>query len=226
MNDFSLALLGDGIWARWNECRELETELGRLYTQSTFEILNCGLEGSRVGNALHRVCAPFERDGKLISPLSLENPDVVLVESCAYSQFWDGPEGMSEYRDLLRRLWDEILKTTTAKPLFCVAPAPPRDRFLDGNPLFLNASKATRARFADTVKMFVSEALAIADDEGWPVADFGAEIEKLIKNGESSRRFFDQSDGAGLSRYGYGVAAKVLVRQVDNQRFLEERISK
>lgn len=226
MNHFSLALLGDGVWARWNDCREFQNELARLYTQSSFEILNCGLEGARVGNALHRVCVPAQSAGKVIPALSVENPTVVLVESCAYSQFWDGPEGMSEYRDLLRRLWDEILLTTTAKPLFCLAPAPSRDRFLEGDPLFANASKATRARFADTVKMFLTEAREIANDEGWPVADIGEEVEKLVKGGESARRFFDQSDGAGLSRYGYTVAARVIVRQLDNQRFIEERISK
>ena len=226
MNDFSLALMGDDLWARWGACRELERELARLYTQSTFEIFNYGVVGSRVGNALDRVCNSFPRDGQNIRALSMENPGIVLVESCAYSQFWDGPEGMSEYRDLLRRLWDEIEKTTTAKMLFCVAPPPPRDRFLDGHPLFIHTSKATRARFADTVNMFVAEALAIADDEGWPVADMGAEIQKLIKSGESARRFFDQSDGASLSSYGYSVGSRVLVREMDNHRFVEEQISK
>ncbi|RYX80709.1 hypothetical protein EON83_27365 [bacterium] len=226
MNDFSLSLLGDSQFARWGECLELRVELSRLYTHSTFDIVNYGLEGARVGNALHRICAPSERDGKTFPPLSFQNPRIVVVESCAHSQFWDGPEGLSEYRDLLRRVWDEIERTTTAKRLFCLSASPPRDRFLEGSPLFLGTSKATRARHADGVKMYLDEARAIAEDEGWPMADIGQEIDKRVKSGESVRRFWEQNEGTSLSLYGFEAAARAIVRELDNSRMVEERIQK
>lgn len=226
MNEFSLSLLGDSQFARWNGCDELRDELARLYTHSTFDIGNFGVEGARVGNALYRVCAPFEHRGKSWPALSFANPRLVILESCAYSQFWDGPEGLSEYRDLLRRVWEEIERTTTAKTLFCVAAPPPRDRFLEGNPLFIGTSKATRARFADGVKVFLDEARSIAEDEGWPIADIGAEIDKRVKTGESVRRFWEQHEGTSLSRYGFQAAARAIVRELDNSRMIEERIQK
>ncbi len=226
MNDFSLSLLGDSQFARWGDCLELETELARLYSHSTFALSNYGMEGARVGNALHRICAPFEREGKTLLPLSFCNPTIVVLESCAHSQFWDGPEGLGEYRDLLRRVWDEIERTTTAKRLFCLSAPPPRDRFLEGNPLFVNTSKATRARHADGVKMYLDEARAIAEDEGWPLADIGDEIAKRVKAGESVRRFWEQHEGTSLSRYGFEAAARALVREFDNSRMIEERIQK
>ncbi|BCM92182.1 hypothetical protein IAD21_04061 [Abditibacteriota bacterium] len=226
MNDFSLSLLGDSQFARWGTCLELQVELSRLYTHSTFELANYGLEGARIGNALHRICAPFERDGKTLPPLSFQNPRIVVLESCAHSQFWDGPEGLSEYRDLLRRAWDEIERTTTAKTLFCLSAPPPRDRFLEGNPLFFGTSKATRARHADGVKMYLDEARSIAEDEGWPLADIGEEIEKRVRSGESVRRFWEQHEGTSLSRYGFEAAARALVRELDNNRMVEERIQK
>ena len=217
---------GDSQLARWGECLELQAELGRLYTHSTFSLANYGLEGARVGNALHRICAPFERDGRVFPPLSYENPTIVVVESCAHSQFWDGPEGLSEYRDLLRRVWDEIERTTTAKRLFCLSAAPPRDRFLEGNPLFVGTSKATRARHADGVKMYLDEARSIAEDEGWPIADIGEEIDKRVRSGDSVRRFWEQHESTSLSRYGFKAAARALVRELDNSRMVEERIQK
>jgi len=226
MNDFSLSLLGDSQFARWGDCAELRDELGRLYTHSTFDIANFGVEGSRVGNALHRVCVPYVSDGKSWPALSFANPRFVIFESCAHSQFWDGPEGFSEYRDLLRRVWEEIERTTSAKILFCLSAPPPRDRFLEGHPLFAGTSKATRARFADGLKAFLNEARSIAEDEGWPVADIGAEIEKRVKEGESVRRFWEQHEGASLSRYGFQAAARAIVRELDNHRFIEERIQK
>jgi len=226
MNDFSLSLLGDSQFARWNDCAELRDELGRLYSHSNFDIANFGVEGARVGNALHRVCAPFSLGDKSWPALSFANPRLVIFESCAGSQFWDGPEGLSEYRDLLRRVWEEIERTTSARILFCVAAPPPRDRFLEGHPLFIGTSKATRARFADGVKMFLGEARSIAEDEGWPIADIGAEIDKRVKTGESIRRFWDQHEGATLSRYGFEAAARAIVRELDNARMIEERIQK
>jgi hypothetical protein len=227
MNDFSMSLLGDGIFARWGEdCPELNAELCRLYTRSTFQLTNHGLDGSRAGNALFRIASDYHKEGRPIRHLAYANPGVVVVESCAYSQFWDGPEGLGEYRDLLRRVWDELERTTTAKVIFCVAAPPPRDRFLDGLPLFFNTSKATRARFADGVIMFLDEALSIAQDEGWPLANVGAELEKLTAQGASARRFFDQSDNFHPSRLGYEVAATAIARAIDNHRFIDEKLER
>ncbi len=227
MNDFSIALLGDGVFARWGEgCPELGAELCRLYTRSTFEIQNHGLDGSRVGNALLRIGADYEKDGRSVRHLAYSNPGIVILDSCAFSQFWDGPEGLSEYRDLLRRVWEEIERTTTAKPLFFLAAPPPRDRFLEGVPLFANTSKATRARFADGVSMFLEEARSIVLDEGWPFADAGEELKKLVAEGASIRRYFDQNDSFHPSRFGYELGAKVIAREIDNHRFIDEKMER
>lgn len=223
MNDFSVAILGDGVFARWGkDCDELNAELSRLYTHSTFEMLNYGLEGTRVGFALHRISNDYEGQ----KSLSFLNPNIVVVDCCAYSQFWDGPEGLSEYRDTLRRVWDELQKTTGAKLLFHLPAPAPRDRFLETVPLFLNTSKSTRGRFADGVKMFIDEARAIAQDEDWPFADSAAEVEKLVKNGQNTRRFFDQNDGMYPSKHGFHAAARAIVRELDGNRFIEEKITK
>ena len=223
MNYSSIALLGDGVVGRWGaDCAELRVELERLYTQSTFDILNFGRDDSRIGNALWRI----GNDAGESKNLAYSNPSIAIIESCAYTQFWDGPEGLSEYRDILRRIWDEVERTTTAKRLFCLAAAPPRDRFLEGLDAFHNTSKATRGRFADGVKMFIDEARAIAEDEGWPIADIDAEVQRRSSDGENARRFWDQNGNFYPSRYGYDLAARVIVRELDNNRFIEERIAK
>lgn len=225
MNDFSIALLGDGVFGRWGqECSELHSELTRLYTHSTFEINNYSSENCRVGLALHYITS----DSNGLKSISFRNPTLVIVDCCAYSQFWDGPEGLSEYRDVLRRIWDDLQKTTTSKLLFHLPAPAPRDRFMENVPAFLNTSKATRSRFADAVKMFIDEARSIAQDEGWPFADVAAEVEKQLKAGQNAsvRRFFDQNDGMYPSRWGYATAARAIVREIDGHRFIEERIQK
>jgi hypothetical protein len=223
MNDFSIALLGDGVFARWGgECAELNAELTRLYTHSAFDIHNYGTDNCRVGLALHYVTA--DCNGR--KSISYINPTITIVDCCAYSQFWDGPEGLSEYRDVLRRVWDELHKTTDSKLLFNLPAPAPRDRFMENVPAFLNTSKATRNRYADAVKMFIDEARSIAQDEGWPFIDVAAEVEKQVKGGRNARKFFDQNDGVYPSRWGYTAMAKIIVREIDGNRFIEEKISK
>lgn len=227
MNDFTISLLGDGIFDRWgDDCEELQDELTRLYSHSSFTIENHGLTGSRVGNALWRVTANYEKDGVKKKNLAYCNPDVVVVESFAYTQFWDGPEGLGEYRDLLRRIWDELDKASSAKRLFCLAPPPIRDRFMEGIRNFQNTSKAQRGRFADGVKMYLDEAQAIADDEGWPAIDINEEVMKRVNEGHSPRRFVDNQDHVHLSKFGFEQAARAIVRGIDMNRFIEERIAK
>jgi hypothetical protein len=227
MTPLIFALLGDGILHRWgDECTELQSELSRLYTHTSFEIQNHGLQDSRVGNGLWRVGTDYEKSGVKTRHLSYFNPALVLVESFAYTQFWDGPEGLGEYRDLLRRIWEEIERTTTAKTLFCLAPPPLRDKFMEGSRNFQNTSKAQRARFADGVKMYLDEARQIAEDEGWPMADIADEVEKRVKAGESARRFIDGHDNIYPSHLGYQVCASVIVRTIDNQRFVDDRVTR
>ena len=227
MNHFLISLLGDGVFDRWGEeCPELESELTRLYTQSSFSIENHGLLNSRSGNGLWRINADYEKHGVKRRNLSLANPHVVVIESFAFTQYWDGPEGLTEYRDLLRRIWDEIERTTTAQRLFCLAAPPPREYFLEGVRNFQNSSKATRGRFADTVKMYLDEARAIAQDESWPVADVGAELERVLENKTFARRYFDQSENVYPSKLGYQLLARVIVRALDNERMIEEKTSK
>ncbi len=74
--------------------------------------------------------------------------------------------------------------------------------------------------------MFIDEARAIAEDEGWPIADIDAEVQRRSSDGENARRFWDQNGNFYPSRYGYDLAARVIVRELDNNRFIEERIAK
>jgi hypothetical protein len=226
MATYNIALLGDGMFEKWGvETPELLNEFKRLYSRTDFVIENHGLEGSRAGNALWRISNNYQQNGNLHNSLSLANPDITVVESFAYAHRIDGPEGMSEYRDLLRRVVDEIRHTTTSKVLFCIGIPPHRERFLETAEMYVNTSRATRQRFSDDVKLYLDESRRIAQDEEWPLADVCVDIEKRVMQGENMRRFIDQNDCVSPSRYGYSVMATVLVRAMDNHRMVEEVLS-
>ncbi|MDF2439262.1 MAG: hypothetical protein JWN98_246 [Abditibacteriota bacterium] len=225
MQTFKIALIGDSMFDAWGaDCPEMHQELKRLYSHSEFNIENHGLSGSRAGNALWRIGNDYPRNGQLCRCLSMFNPDVTIVESFAYSNSSDGPEGLSEYRDILRRLVEEIQVTTGSQVLFCLGIPPHRDKFLETMPNFFNTSRATRQRMADDVKLYLDEARRIALDEGWAYADVCMDIEKRALAGEHMRRFINQSDCLHPSRYGYQIMANHITRAIDNHRMIEEKI--
>ncbi len=235
MNSFRVALLGDSMFARWGaRCPQLQVALKRQYQRSEFEIFNHGLAGSRAGNGLWRISHRYNPDLETHSAFESQataerrdslhwcNPYLVIIESFAYTNRIDGAEGLSEYRDLLRRMVETIQHTTEAKILFCVTMAPLRDSFLETAPTYVNTSRATRQRFADDVALYLDEARRIAQDERWPLADVAAEIQKRVDAGENPQRFVDHDDFQHLSPYGLEIQARVIVRAIDNGRMVEE----
>lgn len=223
MATYKIALLGDAVLEKWGEnCPSFERELKRLYAHTTFQIENHGLAGSRAGHGLWRIAHHYPRGGQMRLCLSASSPDIVILESFAYTNYLDGPEGLGEYRDVLRRVAEEIGQTTVGKLVFLLAPPPHRDRFAENQVNYHLTSKATRQRMADGIKLYLDEARHIALDEGWHVADACAEVERLVAGGQNHRRFVDQDDGVTLSEYGYEAVARVLVRAVDDHRLIEE----
>jgi hypothetical protein len=226
MATIKIAIIGDAMFENWGpQCPELHDELKRLYSRTDFSIENHGLADSRAGNALWRISNQYQKQGQTQSSLSRFNPDITVIESFAYANRIDGPEGMSEYRDILRRLVEEVRHTTTSQVLFCLGIPPHRERFLESAPLFLNTSRATRQRFADDVKLYLDEARRIAQDEDWPLADVCAEIEKRALAGENMRRFINQADNQTPSSYGYVIMASTIVRSLDNHRMVDEPVT-
>lgn len=222
MSGLSVCVLGDSVVERWGPgCPSLEAALRRQYSQVEFSVFNHGMEQSRAGNALHRVSQEFHDERGLHLSVASRDPSIVVAESMAYTHRGDGPEGMAEYRDLLRRIADEVRSTTQARFLFCLALPPHRERFLENDFRHRNTSRATRQRFADDVRLYLDEARRIAQDEMWPLADVPAEVEKAAAAGQSPRRFTDQSDSLHPSASGYDLMSTVITRAIDFHRLAE-----
>lgn len=219
-----IALLGDSMTEKWGpDCPQLVAELSRLFIRTTFEVENHGLVGTRAGHGLWRVSHDYkDGSGAYRSCLSFGNPDIVIVESFAYTNSSDDAEGLTEYRDVLRRLMEEVERTTAAKILFAVVPGPDRDRYLENSPNYFHTSKITRQRLADRVKLYLEEALSIAQDEGWAVADAYSDVQKRVAAGDNIRRFINQSDTIHPSVYAYETIARVVVRAIDDARMIKE----
>ena len=229
MTTYRIALLGDGLFESWGECHELHTELRRLYQLTDFEIYNHGRYNSRAGYGLFRIANASQKPGgrsvRVVPPLLMDDPHIVVVESFAYTQRADGPEGLTEYRDLLRAIWAELEATTRAKRIFAIGPPPLRDRFGESAPELVNTSRALRSRMADDERLYLDEARGIAQDEGWPMTGVPTEIDKLIGLGDSPRRFVNGADNILPSRYGFEAMAAALVQTMDEFRYIEEKKS-
>jgi hypothetical protein len=221
---FRIALLGDGTFAAWQNAPELQAELSRLFSQTQFEIDNHALAGCRAGHALWCLTNDYaDAAGNKRTCVSNGNYNLVLIDSFALTDSEDDVEGLTEYRDILRRVWEEIESTCNARRIFHLAPPPDRDRYGDTARRYRNVSKATRARHADRVRLYLEEASRIAADEEWPVADCFMDVMKMVEKGDRLRRFVNQADCLTPSRYGFENMARVIVRAIDSHRLYEEK---
>ncbi|HEX8834517.1 MAG TPA: hypothetical protein VF719_09970 [Abditibacteriaceae bacterium] len=224
MKPLKIALIGDSMTEKWGPAApQLVAELNRLYVRTEFEIENHGLANTRAGYALYRVTHDYkDAVGNYRPCVSFGDPNLVIIESFAYTNCADDVEGLTEYRDVLRRLHDEIERTTAAKCLFHITIPPDRERFVENLSNFFNTSKATRQRLADRAKLYLEEAQRIAADEEWIVADAYADVLKRVEGGDKLPRYINQSDNLSPSVYGYEAIARVIVRAIDMGRLIEE----
>jgi hypothetical protein len=223
MRPFKIALMGDVMTSSWGQdCPELHAELTRLFARTTFQIENHAMPGHRAGRALWRLTHDYEINGVRRECVSNGNFDLIIVESFAYTDCEDDVEGLTEYRTILRQIWDEIERTTAAKTLFLVTLPPERDRFGENSDRYINVSKAARARLADRVRLFLDEAQRIAHDEEWATADLMADVLKKMEGGDRLRRYINQSNAITPSRYGFEAAARVIARAMDTHRLINE----
>lgn len=219
-----IALIGDGMTEKWGpDCPQLADELLKMYSRTPIEIENYGLADTRAGHGLWRISHDYKDSaGNYRSCVSYNDPDVVIVESFAYTNCGDDAESLSEYRDVLRGLWDEISRTTSAKILFCVTIPPDRERFLETSNNYYFTPKTTRQRLCDRATLYLEEALRIASDEEWPTADVYNAVKKRVASGDKIRRYINQSDGMHPSSYGFSAIARVLARSIDEHRMIIE----
>ena len=219
-----IALIGDGMTEKWGpDCPQLSAELAMMFSRTSIEIQNYGLMGTRAGHGLWRISHDYKDSaGNYRSCVSYNDPDIVIVESFAYTNCGDDAESLSEYRDVLRGLWDEIERTTSAKILFCVTIPPDRERFLETSNNYYFTPKTTRQRLCDRASLYLDEALRIAQDEGWPLADVYNTVKKRVAGGDKIRRFINQSDCMHPSTYGFAAIARVLARSIDEHRMIIE----
>jgi hypothetical protein len=223
MKPFRIALLGDAMTAAWGpDCPELKAELSRLFARTQFEITNHAMSGHRAGRALWHITHNYENAGVKQECVSNGNYDLVIFESFAYTDCEDDVEGLSEYRDILRRVWEEIERTTAAKALFYITLPPERDRFGETAERYLNVSKSARCRLADRVRLFLDEAQHITTDEEWPTANLLEDVLKKVENGDRLRRYINQANAITPSRYGFEAAARVIVRAMDTHGLIKE----
>ena len=213
---------------KWgSDCPQLGAELSRVFKRTTFEINNYGLSGTRAGHGLWRISHDFkDGNGEYRACLSYNDPDIVIIESFAYTNCVDDVESLAEYRDVMRSLWEEVGRTTAAQRLFLVPMPPDRDKFLETANNYYYTSKITRQRMADRATLYLEEALSIAQDEEWALADLYNEVQKKIESGDKLRRFINQSDCLHPSVYGYQAMARVIVRAIDKHEMIKEIIPK
>jgi lysophospholipase L1-like esterase len=85
--------------------RMLTDALQVLHPGHVYEISNWAIGGTRAELVLYRMLYEFWHGRQRMLPLIQSQPDIVVIESCAFNNANDHEEGLANFR----QIWDQIL---------------------------------------------------------------------------------------------------------------------
>ena len=87
--------------------RMLVDALHDIQPDRAYEISNWAIGGTRAELVLYRLLYEFWHGRERMLPLTQSQPDIVVIESCAFNNANDREEGIGNFR----QIWDQILAT-------------------------------------------------------------------------------------------------------------------
>ena len=85
--------------------RMLADALHELHPDQAYELSNWAIGGTRAELVLYRMLYEFWHGRERMLPLTQSQPDIVVIESCAFNNANDHEEGIENFR----QIWDQIL---------------------------------------------------------------------------------------------------------------------
>jgi len=205
----------------------LAAQLQAAWPNVPFEVINQGVTGSRVGHGLWRLTREYEQAGRQLTPIVTLQPDVVLLESFAYTNAADGvigDEGLRHLREMHWRIVSTIREKTAADIVFVVSVAPDGERFLETSPAYVHTPGAIRRWMAKDRRIYLEEAAKMAQSWELPIANaFQASMDAAAR-GTPLARFISATDWLHPSEEGHRLTAGLIVEALRQHKLLEPRL--
>ncbi len=197
---------------------QLESALKKLYPHKRFNIVNYGVGASNIEYALFRLTNDYQYlDQKYPSLISL-NPDIVVIESFAYNNFGNSPEGID-------RQWLGLGAVTTvikeklpqSKIVLAATIAPNSIIFGNGIP-GVQFSALEKIEKTKTVKLYLQNLVNFATSQSFPLANA---YHPSLENGEGKKEYINPNDGLHPSGPGGEFFCQAVAQTIFDHRLVD-----
>ena len=214
-NKIRIVATGDSMTETFGEGMPiLAVALKKQWPDKTFEMINHGVGGTRVGYGLWRLNNEYKVKGKICSPLLSLNPNIVLLESFAYNNATDGLNnmGLNHFKDMHTKIVERLRQETHAIIIFVVTFAPDLDHFLESVPVFYNTPLPIRRKMAEERIVYLKEAIKLAKELNLPLANVYQTSLENAKKGIPLSENINPDDWIHPSETGLKLVSEEIVK--------------
>jgi hypothetical protein len=197
----------------------LASSLKAVYPQTAFTLYNYGLGGTPLTDAITRIVSGMTKERVTYPAIASLQPDIIIIESCAYNQTWSGPEALDVHWLTLANAIDTIHNTLPqARILLFATIAPNSDVFGDGaaNLHFDTNEKLIRTT---RIRAFLDNTVKFARSQNIPLAD--AYTPSLASERQGNLQYINSGDHIHYSDTGRVFAANIITRALITQHVIK-----
>jgi disulfide oxidoreductase YuzD len=218
-NSYTIVAIGDSMVDTLGKSMpELSSELKRNYPETNFQIHNYGIGSTNLQDALKRINQGMTKENSVYPPVVELNPDLVIIESCAYNQVWTGPESLDEHWLTLAKAVDLVNQNLPQAKLALMATIAPNSAvFGDGAPE-ISFSRNEKLIRTTKIRAFLENTLKFAESQAIPVID--AYSPSLETEGDGKLLYINSGDHIHYSLQGKLFTVQKITQLLVNNRIL------
>ena len=219
--EVKLALLGDSMVDTMGDLKTLELALSQYFPNVKFRLLNYGVGSTPVESGLKRLSEGFRNHDQDFPSLFSQNPDIIIVESFAYNHPLATPEDITQYKNTLNQVINEI-RSKNITPLLLVTIGPNSETFAQGAP-GINWSPEQKKIATEEIRAFLEVAIDVAKSSGIPLID--AYHPSLDINGNGKQIFINPGDNIHPSQAGIELVSDLITQKLKELSIIEQALS-
>lgn len=210
----TIALLGDSmVEMAGPDYPALQEALRLRWREQVVQIVNHGVAQTRADHGLFRLTHDYiHREPRRC--VAACDPDILVMESFAYSHRYDGEKGPEHVKTTLGKIIDTAARVMRARVVVMAMIPPDRDHFCENHPNWSATPAEFRASLADCATRCLEAAAELAHERGLPLANVYEEVQREVGRGTPLSWFIDPADNIHPSTYGFRFAADIIARTI------------
>jgi lysophospholipase L1-like esterase len=204
----TIAVLGDSMIATLGpDISSLKLSLKQYFPTNIFNLINFGQSATTIDKAASQ-----------LPEILTQKPDIIVVESFAYNNFGNTQSGFDKQWQYLSDITSKIKSALPNTKIIIAATIAPNSVNIANGIKDLHLSSLDKIEKANTIKLYLQNAINFANSVGFPLAD--AYHLSLVDN-DGNREFISSTDNLHPSASGATLFSDVLADTISRHKLLD-----